>query len=401
MVFDNRYLPLFSQPFFANKSAYWDYGVRGIFFGAKKSLNPDVGSLSGDEIPLYTLNGRYDEVTLDRALTSARITNQSLLPPNFFLTSSIPWRQKGKLSFQGVVFETIVHLTSYLGIGGSIIGGKMDAHLELKRDASNFTSGDEQELLTVNTQIHELLGLRPPCYDAGQFGNIDLYLRLHGVREYWHKFHRIDLGVNFGLLIPTGQTNCINNPAYIPLNNPHFGLYGAFDGTFTLKEDFIFGLLLRVNKRFARTYQVRMPVLVGTGEIFEPLNYAALVGPARITPGWTFVFSPRFEITGLRDGLGFNLAYLLTIHTQDKVRDMRTTEAIAASAPANTCVMETLSSWGSDYFSIAALYDFGYDKQKARFAPVVSLIVDIPFKGLVAKRVAKTHGISVRIESRI
>lgn len=402
MVFDNRFVPLILQPFFTTKDATWDYGVRGIFFGAKKTINPDISSLTGDEIPLFAINGEYDEVVLDQALQKAKITTQSLLRPDLAF-NSIRWRQNGKLSFQGLVFETFVHLTSYLGIGGSIIGGKMDAHLELELSGVQLSPGDVQEVINVNTQIHQLLGLQPSCYDHGEFGNIDLYLRFHGVREYWHKFHRIDLGCNFGFLIPTGQTHNIYNPAFIPLGNPHFGIYGAFDGTFVLREDLIVGLLLRANKRFTRTLCTRMPVMGAdcNNANFDPLNYGVLVGPARITPGWTLIFSPRFEVTGLRNGLGFNIAYVLTKHWSDTICDARSNEAIAASAPANMSIMEALSSWGSDYVSVAALYDFGYDKHNARFAPVVSLIVDIPFKGLVAKRVVKTHGISLRIESRI
>lgn len=401
MVFDNRYVPLILQPFFANKDAVWDCGVRGIFFGSQKTLNPDISSFSGDEIPLFDINGAYDEIVLDQALQKAKVINQSLLRPDLLAFNSIPWRQNGKLSFQGLVFETFVHLTSYLGIGGSIIGGKMDAHLELELGNVTLAPGDLQEVINVNTQIHQLLGLRPPCYDHGEFGNIDLYLRLHAVREYWHKLHRIDIGANFGFLIPTGQTHTIYNPAFIPLASPYFGIYGAFDATCVLREDLTIGFLLRANKRFARTLITRMPVAGLDNARHEPLNYGVLVGPARITPGWTLIFSPRLEITGLRDGLGFNIAYVLTKHWRDTICDARSSEAIAASAAANTGVMETLSSWGSDYVSVAALYDFGYDKHNAHFAPIVSLIVDIPFKGLVAKRVMKTHGISLRIESRI
>lgn len=406
MVFDNRYVPLIAQPFFSNKDCVWDYGVRGIFFGSKKTLNPDIASLSGDELPLFVINGAYDMTILDRALQRAHITNQSLLNPTLQAIPTIPWRQEGKLSFQGVAFETFVNVTDYFGLGGSIIGGKMDAHLELELDG-NYSPGDRQEIFDANTRIHELLNLCPPCFDKGEFGNIDLYMRFHAVREYWHKFHRIDLGFNFGFLIPTGNNLFVANPAAVPLNNPYFGIYGAFDGTLVLKEDFIFGLFLRANKRFGRTVTTRMPVEMAIDGVnpvnypAEPLNYGTLVGPAHITPGWTLIFSPRFEITGLRDGLGFNIAYVLTKHWKDTIQDRRSAEAISASAPANTCIMEKLSSWGSDYLSFAALYDFGYDKLHAHYAPIVSLIVDIPVKGLVAERVMKTHGISLRIESRI
>lgn len=228
------------------------------------------------------------------------------------------------------------------------------------------------------------------------FGDIDAYLRLHFVRDYWHKCRRVDMGVNLGFLIPTAQKFNFRNPAFVPLGgDKHFGMYGAFDGTFVLKEDFIVGLLVRGSKRFARTDYIRMPVFT------EPLNYAVLTGLARVNPGWTAVFSPRFQLTGVREGLGFNIAYFLIWHGRDSVTDQRSSEEIAQTAPANTCIIEERSSWGQDYMSISAMYDFGYEKDNGQSSPILSLTVDIPFKGLIAKQAPKTHGISLRIESRI
>ena len=69
--------------------------------------------------------------------------------------------------------------------------------------------------------------------------------------------------------------------------------------------------------------------------------------------------------------------------------------------PAHICQLANHSSWGSDYLSIGAFYDFGYDKDAAKHAPIISLFVDVPFHGLVAEYTSRTHSVSLRIESRL
>lgn len=136
MVFDDRFLPLIPEPFFSIRNSRWDFGVRGVFFGANRSYHASMESslddvrsgfssdMGAEETGLFRVLGRYDEIELDAALRKAQVISSSLLPADLLRTISLPWRQNGRISFQGVVFETFLHLTNYLGIGASMIGGK-------------------------------------------------------------------------------------------------------------------------------------------------------------------------------------------------------------------------------------------------------------------------------------
>jgi hypothetical protein len=396
MVYDNRFWPLYREPFFSLKSGYFEYGLRAVFMGSGHQFTQSVEESlteSTESLPLFRIYGKYDQVVLDRALQEAGITTQSVLRSDMRSIDAINWLQHGKIGLKGGVIELFLPFGCYGGLGASFLIGKVNSHLELQQACSiRLSPGDEQELILANKKIHTLLGLKPPCYSGLVFGDVDLYLRANMIRDYWHKFHHVDMGFNLGVMIPSAQAGHVNNPAFVPVGGEkHWGIYGAFEGTFVLKEDLAVGLLLRVNKRFPRTSIQRMPFLT------EPTNFGVLVGPLRVNPGVTVIFEPRFQVNCLRDGLGFNIAYILVYHFEDSFQDKRCDQTV----PANLALLKTRSSWGTDYVSATALYDFGYDREDESCAPIISLTVDIPFSGAVAKRASKTHSISLRIESRI
>lgn len=395
MTYDNRFWPLFREPFFSFQDATFDYGVRALFMGSHRMYAQSVEEalMFGDEHPLYRLYGLYDEVVLDKALRDAGITQDSLFRSDLQTMSNAHWAQHGKISLCGGVIEAFLNVSQAVGIGTSLLLAKVNAHVDLEPNFDRgLTPGDAQELMLANKKMHDLMGLTAPCYSNFTAGDVDLYLRFHAKRDYWCRIHHLDVGCNLGFLIPTAKKASIYNPAAIALGaDGHFGMYGEFEGRFVLKDDIAVGLLFRVSKRFARTSVQRMPLLT------EPTNYGVLVGPARVSPGVTLVFEPRLELTGLRDGLGVNVAYILTHHFEDSWSDRRSDQKM----PANIALLQERSSWGSDYVSVSALYDFGYEREDSLIAPILSLTVDIPFKGAATKRVSKTHAISLRIESRL
>lgn len=395
MVYDNRFWPLYREPFFSLKSGYFEYGLRAVFMGSSNQFPQSVEEslMVGDELPLFRIFGPYDEFVLDKALQGAGITTESVLRSDLRSLGEIGWLPNGKIGLKGGVIELFAPFGCWGGIGASFLIAKVNSHIDLDLACGTpLAPGDRQEIILANKKIHNILGLTPPCYSGLVFGDVDLYLRWNVIRDYWHKLHHVDMGFNLGVMIPSAQGDHINNPAFIPVGgDKHWGIYGAFEGTFVLKEDLAVGLLLRVNKRFARTSNQRMPFLN------EPTNYGVLTGALRVDPGVTVIFEPRFQMNGLRDGLGFNVAYVLVHHFDDKFEDRRCDKTV----PANLALLKTRSSWGTDYFSVTALYDFGYDCDDASCAPIVSFTVDIPFKGAVAKRASKTHSVSLRIESRI
>ena len=63
--------------------------------------------------------------------------------------------------------------------------------------------------------------------------------------------------------------------------------------------------------------------------------------------------------------------------------------------------MDRRSEWASEYVNVGALYDFAKDSKERNFKPIITFAVDIPVQFLITKRVAKTFGISLTVESTL
>jgi len=209
------------------------------------------------------------------------------------------------------------------------------------------------------------------------------------VWEYTLKFRRIDAGLSLGILMPTGVTQELNNPASVPFGgNGHWGFYVSADALLELREDIKTGVLLRVSKRIANTKVRRMPAAG------EPQIFGTVVGPARVNPGSTFIFSPYFALENLRKGLGISVYYTLTSHREDKWTDKRPDQTV----PVELNQVNDLSSWGSDYVTLNVFYDFGKEKVQRSVDPIISFRWDIPASLFVTKRVVRTHVVALGIE---
>ena len=247
-------------------------------------------------------------------------------------------------------------------------------------------------LYALKEQLHKELGITPAVYRKTGMGDSDLYLRLGNRWEYTCKFRRIDVALRTGFLLPTADETPLNNPAAVPLGGEkHWGAYLGFEGEFEFKEDLIGGLQLRASKRFTRTSVRHMP------HTEEPSRYGTVVGPLRVDPGWTFVFNPYFSYEGLREGFGLKAQYTLTSHLEDKLADKRTDEE-RKRITTNLRPVEERSSWGTEYITIGAFYDFGRVWECPRLYPRISAYWDIPVSWLVAKRASKTNSVSLMFE---
>ena len=238
----------------------------------------------------------------------------------------------------------------------------------------------------------DVLGLPAREYSTVGISDIEAYLRFGIVEDYAYKMRHFDVGFNFGVLIPSAQQVNYFNPASIPLGgNGHWGIFTSFDGQFELKENLGVGLLLRLNKRFERKDNRRMV------QFTEPNNYGVLFGASKVDPGVTVIFSPYGQLLRLRSGFGLQGQYTLVYHERDHWRDLRCN----GQPPANIEIMERRSEWASEYVNVAALYDFSKDSKERTFKPIITFAVDIPVQFLIAKRVAKTFGISLTVESTL
>jgi hypothetical protein len=182
----------------------------------------------------------------------------------------------------------------------------------------------------------------------------------------------------------------INVPASIPFGgNGFWGMYGDFDGIFELKEDLKAGLILRFQKRITRTLCQRLSV----GG--EPYIFGVTTGEVEIEPGVTIAFSPYVILENLRSGFGLSLQYNLTWHNQDDWYDKRPNKA---ELPVLIKQAVELSSWGADYVTLNAFYDFGKPKLFRSFDPIASLRWDIPANFFVSSRSVKTTRVSLGVE---
>jgi hypothetical protein len=380
MVFDNRFLPLFLKPFTRRWDAPSHMRIQPFFMHADRGIS----ELSRLNIP--DIFGPYDMVNLADALVEKGCPNP--LRSDFIARTSIPWTRRGRIDAQGLAFLYEQYLGNCFSVGINAMFAHVNSRHEfLLRDAEEqLPIGDKEYLFAVKEKIHRELGLVPALFSKTGFGDIDLYLRFGSWWDYTLKLRRIESGLRVGVLIPTASAIPLNNPAAIPLGGEkHWGAYIGVESEVEIKEDMKVGLMARAIKRFPRTSLQRIP-LAG-----EPSNYGALVGPLRVDPGWTFVFNPTFSLEGLREGFGVAAQYTLVAHLRDRITDVGQQASIIGPVIAR-------SSWGMEYVTVGAFYDFGKVRECPTLYPKISAYWDIPVNWLVSKRASKTNSVSLMIE---
>jgi len=386
MVYDNRFFPLFQRPRIDVDGLPSSFAIDYLMTTASRAFDNDEG-----ETGIPELFGNLDLAVLGRGFTVSGRTNpirSDLQAAN----SRLPFDMEGKIQSQGLAFSYYQRLVPWLSLGFSWFFMRVNSRqLFIFQETSvpSLGPGDILEINDTRRAMFSTLNLQASSSAQLGFSDIDSFLRVGWLWEYTLKFRRIDAGLNFGLLIPTGVMQQLDSPASVPFGgNGHWGLYVSADALFELREDLKAGMLLRVSKRFANTKIRRMPA------VGEPQIFGVVVGPARVSPGSTVIFSPYFVLENLRKGLGIGIYYTLTSHREDKWTDERPNKAV----PVNLTQVDDLSSWGSDYVTLNVFYDFGKEKVKRSVDPIVSFRWDIPATFFVTKRVVRTHEVALGIE---
>jgi hypothetical protein len=244
------------------------------------------------------------------------------------------------------------------------------------------------------------LGLACNHVQQAGMGDVEAYLRWNDYYTYCFKLRSLEYAIRLGVLIPTGVTRQINQPASVPFGgNGHWGVYGSGDVEFEVKEDWKIGVLLRISKRFSRTADERMPVAripTTTNQTIpsDPQIFGVLVGPAEVNPGFTEIFSAYAEWEGIRDGLGARLQYTLINHNPDQWTDKRVDQTV----PSNLEQVSHRSAWASEYLTISAFYDFDKLSAQRCYRPIVRGAWDIPFTLLVGHRFVHSYKVSLGLE---
>lgn len=389
MVFDNRYIPLLQRPRISINKSRSAFSTAYMVSTASSAFNG-----SQETIPLGQLFGQLDQAQLAKSMVATGFANE--LPPEYQgVVSKIPWNVAGKRQMQGVNFQWDQKITHWLQTGFSWFFMQVKSH----HDFALIASGIESEMGSISVTNSEAILLeqsRRSMFDTLNlndgntaqlgFGDIDCYLRVGNVWDYALRFRRIDAGFRLGLLAPTGQSRLADRPASIPFGgNGHWGMYGAFDGMFELREDWIAGLWLRASKRFSDTRCRRMPAGL------EPVIFGTITGDASVSPGATVVFAPYIALENVRKGLTLGLNYTLTYHAKDSWCDLRKDP----TTPAVLTHVEDFSKWIAEYFTINIQYDFGTLDTNNPFNPVFTVRWDIPSSLFLVNRIDNTHKIEL------
>ncbi len=384
MDFENRFIPLLARPFITVENRPSHMMLDAFFATASQAFG-----FTGENVGIQELYGNYDQ--RDVALGLVALGFQNPLPSEF-QGMDLPWIMNGRIQAQGLVWQYEQEVAGPFMVGASWYLMRVNSRPEFffkKSEASRLTQAQVDQLTLIRLSMNSMLGLTSQHFHSAGWGDLETYIRFWDEWYYTFKFRHIQAGLDIGAVLPIGLRKDINIPASIPFgSNGFYGIYASVDAEFEVKEDWKVDLLLRVNKFLPRTCIQRMPV----GP--EPITYGAVVGPARINPGFTFIFSPAVLFENLRDGLAARVLYTMTLHTKDEWCDAR----------ANKCVPVCLkpvtegSSWASDYFTLNVLYDFGKVKVIRGFEPIVSFAWDIPASLVVGRNYSKTNRISLGFE---
>ncbi len=391
MVFDNRYLPLLLKPFERRGDTSSHIRLQPFFMHADRAFS-DGFDVELPDITFPFDRGTYDQAVLERALITT-CDQESFFRSDYASRTSIPWRRTGRIDAQGLAFLYEQALTPWLSVGINGLFGHVASRHEFFLQEQNVLEGTREYLSDVKEQMHEALGVCPPLYSETGFGDLDLYMRFWQRWDYCYKFRRIEAALRVGAIAPTAKEKDSNNPAAIALGgNKHWGAYAQLEGLFELKEDISLGFWLRASKRFKKTQCMRLPLCQENRPLTEPPEYGTIIADVEYDPGWTFVFNPQLVLSHLRRGFGIKAYYTLVSHLKDKACDLRVDPEFVA----DFSFVEHASSWGSEYATIGAFYDFGCVRE--HWYPKISLFWDIPVDWLVAKRSARTHSVSLMFE---
>lgn len=345
------------------------------------------------ELELFDMFGTYDLQQAARAYA-----NRAQLPTfplrSDLLGRALEFNTQGALDAQGIAFFYEQYLGCYRSFEFQLGADFLFLYEHARQDVApraNVNPGQSTLLFDSFNTINQGLGITEPTFTRIAPGDLDIYLRMGKLIDYWCKCKRIDIAAKFGVIAPTSTKDPLTSACFVPTGgNGHWGIYASSENEFELRDDLIVGFWVRAIKRIAKNKCARMPIAG------EPWSYGALIDTVWIDPGATFVFSPYLSLEDLRDGFGLRGIYTLVVHRPDTIEYL--------PRPASTIIPDlssygSVTSWNMEHVSLCGFYDFAKYANDYRAQPRITLSWDIPFQLFGAKRCARTDGISLMIEA--
>lgn len=388
-IFDNRFVPFLQRPYIIVPDKDSHASVDAFFATASQAFGP-----LDREIGIPELTGIYNQTAVAKSFVSIGCANPL---PSRFQDRKILWNANGKLEVQGIEFSACKHLASdyYAGFYWYFMRTHSVSDFVLNILESGLTNISRSDMLLLDRKRREMnayagLITNDHVSQVG-FGDLDAYLMWEHAWFYKLKFRSIRAQASAGGLFPFGQSRDIYEPTSIPFGGDGFwGVYGAVQSEFELKEDWKVGAFFRASKRFKRTKLERIPLHC------EPMPYAPLIAPVDINPGPTFVFMGWVDFENVHKGLGARVILTVRNHWDDDW-DIACCDR-AACCCVNSCIINELTGWGSDYITLNVFYDFSKIKVSPGVEPIIFFAWDIPSNMLVTRNVLKTNKIILGIE---
>lgn len=384
MVYDNRYFPLYGRPCRRTLCKPSSFFADAMIMTAGHAVKGD-----DEESTIPGIFGEFDQRSLAQALV---LLGKPNLIPDF--QGDLIWKIRGKIQAEGLAFQWNQQISDYFSCGGSWFFMHVISR-QLFKPGEAIAQFDPQviEMLDeTRREMLELIDITSTKWNKTGPSDIDFYIRFGNIWDYPRKFRRIDAGVKFGVMIPTGVVRDIANPASVPFGGDGaWGIYVSADGEFEAKEDWSLGVLARISQRFGETKTRRFQV---AQEKQEQQMFGALVGPLGKEEGFSYAFAPYLRIEDLREGLGFLVGYTIAGHTTDLFNDKRTVKVPFSSIKE----LDNKSKWTQEYMTANLYYDFSKIKNANNFKPTISLMWDFPVHYLIAHNVPKMNRVCLGIE---
>ncbi len=395
MVYDNRYFPLYLKPFVRRPCALGHLQLQPFFMVADSAQ----GDL--EHMPIPDLKGTYDIIKIINSLLQVGTLKENPLRSDLQGISNLEFKREGNINSEGIAFFYELPLWYNFAIGTSFLFMHVNSRVEfcLDRECMEIGNGDRQYLFNLNSKLDSILNVTPPIYNRTVFGDVDLYLRWAVNVPYFLKFRSADFGFKFGTYMPSSPRTPYNNPASAPVGGQgHWGLYADIENQYEFKEDWYASFMLRAIKRLPNSSTGR------SSASLEPYNYGALVGSKYVNPGWTFVFNPAIRLEGIRDGFGVTGMYTLVSHLNDKINIQNkipntvNIDNLDSQVAEPKNLEEARSSWGMEYVTIGAFYDFSKSEDVTHHRPIFSVYWDVPIDWLVSRGSVRTNAISLALD---
>lgn len=341
-----------------------------------------------DAHDVYELEGVFSCAALDNALLEGKIINTPTLS-SYWVTQGVkfPIGLGGRISGAGLAFNITKNIfdSFVLGCSGGVanITGALHLKINPENDYIQLNEGILYQIFNTYRDLTKANNMHSLYDKHFNFTNIDLFLRYEILLNFFCGCRSVKITTQAGCILPTDGERDIDNAAGFSLGTDNrFGGYGKIGLDILLKEDLSFGAYCMGLQLENKTTTIRTEIAT------ESQRFGAWRGVAEIMSGLTWMFGANILLEGIRNGLGFKLAYDGAYHTSDSWNFIDQEPLFW-----NKTRSELLSIWGQEHVTIGAFYDFMRMSEYYDYEPMMGIEFKLPVDWFCSKQSTKCYAI--------